>query len=31
MRHTGTWVELYDRLTVNECMKAIRDEPWFQP
>lgn len=31
MRHTGTWVELYDRLTVDECMKAIRDDPWFQP
>lgn len=30
-RHTGEWVELYDALTVDECLKAIRDDPWFQP
>ncbi len=29
MRHTGKWVELYDRLSVDECMKAIQDDPWF--
>ena len=31
MRHTGQWVELYDALTVGECLKAIQDDPWFQP
>jgi hypothetical protein len=31
MRHTGQWVELYDDLTVGECLNAIRDDPWFQP
>jgi hypothetical protein len=31
MRHTSQWVELYDALTVDECRKAIQDDPWFQP
>ena len=31
MRHTGRWVELYDALTVGKCLKAIQDDPWFQP
>ena|SRR5438270_2933235 len=31
MRHTGQWVRLYERISVNECMKAIRDDPWFVP
>jgi len=30
MRHTGQWVELYDALSVDECLQAIRDDPWFQ-
>ena len=30
-RHTGQWVELYEGLTVDECLKAIRDDPWFVP
>jgi hypothetical protein len=30
-RHTGQWVELYDALTVDECLKAITDDPWFVP
>jgi hypothetical protein len=21
----------YDALTVDECLKAIQDDPWFQP
>ncbi len=29
MRHTGEWVGLYDALSVDECMKAIQDDPWF--
>ena len=31
MRHTGKWVELYAELSVDECMKAIQDDPWFVP
>jgi len=31
MRHTGQWVQLYERLSVDNCMKAIQDDPWFQP
>ena len=31
MRHTGEWVGLYDGLSVDECMKAIQDDPWFMP
>jgi hypothetical protein len=31
MRHTGEWVGLYAALSVNECMKAIQDDPWFMP
>ena len=31
MRHTGQWVELYDALTVDECLKAIQDDTWFVP
>jgi hypothetical protein len=30
-RHTGQWVELYEGLSVDECLTAIRDDPWFQP
>lgn len=31
MRHTGKWVELYTGQTVDECLKAIQDDPWFMP
>ena len=31
MRHTGEWVGIYDALSVDECMKAIQDDPWFVP
>ena len=27
MRHTGEWVGLDDALSVDECMKAIQDDP----
>jgi hypothetical protein len=30
-RHTGQWVELYDALTGDECLNAIKDDPWFVP
>ena len=30
MRYTGDeWVGVLDALSVSECMKAIRDDPWF--
>ena len=31
MRHTGKWVELYAGMSVDECLKAIQDDPWFMP
>jgi hypothetical protein len=31
MRYTGQWVELYQALTIDECLTAIRDEPFFFP
>ena len=31
MRHTGEWVGIYDSLSADECMNAIRDGPWFVP
>ena len=31
MRYTGQWVELYDALTVDECLKAIQDDAWIVP
>jgi hypothetical protein len=31
MRHTGKWVALFNGLSADECMKAIQDDPWFQP
>jgi hypothetical protein len=30
MRHTGNeWVGVLDAISVDECMRAIRDDPWF--
>jgi hypothetical protein len=31
MRHTGQWIELYPDLSSDECLAAIRDEPYFYP
>jgi len=31
MRHTGKWVQTYTGISVDECLKAIQDDPWFQP
>jgi hypothetical protein len=31
MRHTGQWLRLYERTSVDECIRAIQVEPWFQP
>ena len=31
MRHTGKWFELFAGICVDKCMKAVQDDPWFQP
>jgi hypothetical protein len=32
MRSTGKeWVGILDELSVDECLKAIQDDPWFVP
>ncbi|MDX9973214.1 MAG: hypothetical protein RBU21_09520 [FCB group bacterium] len=31
MRHTGQWWQLYEDLTIEEAMEAIREEELFQP
>jgi hypothetical protein len=32
MRYTGKeWVGVYDALSIDECMNAIKDDPWFVP
>jgi len=32
MRHTGReWVGVLDALSLDECLDAIRDDPWFVP
>lgn len=31
MRYTGKeWVGVFDALSADECMAAIRDDPWFE-
>ena len=30
-RHNDQWHGLYDGITVDQCLKAIQDDPWFQP
>lgn len=29
MRYTGQWIQLYTDLSVDECLTAIRDDPYF--
>jgi hypothetical protein len=32
MRYTGKeWAGILDELSVDECMRAIQDDPWFVP
>ncbi len=31
MRHTGQWWEIYSELSLEECLRAIGDEPHFIP
>lgn len=29
LRHTGQWIEPYSTMTVDECLQAVRDDPFF--
>jgi len=31
MRHTGKWFEIFEGLSVDECLETIRDFPHFMP
>ncbi len=31
MRYTGQWWEIYTKLSYDECLAAIKDEPYFLP
>jgi hypothetical protein len=31
MRYTGEWIEIFPDLTLDECLDAVRDDPWFYP
>jgi hypothetical protein len=31
LRHTGAWLGIYEAMSVDESLKAIQDDPWFQP
>jgi hypothetical protein len=31
MRRTGEWIEIFPDLTLDECLDAVRDDPWFNP
>ena len=31
LRHTGAWLEIYETLSMDECLKAIQDDPCFTP
>ncbi len=31
MRHTSEWLELYQGLTLDECLNRIREDAWFHP
>jgi hypothetical protein len=31
MRHTGKWWPLHSGVGLDECLTAVRDDPWFEP
>lgn len=31
LRHNDEWVELFTDQTVEECLQAIQEDPWFLP
>lgn len=31
MRYTGQWIEISRDLSLDDCLAAVRDDPWFHP
>jgi hypothetical protein len=31
LRHTGEWITVHSNLSLDECLTAIQDEPYFSP
>ena len=31
MRYTEQWLEIYQALSIDDCLASIRDEPFFSP
>ena len=31
MRHNGQWMVIFPDLSLDECLAAVRDDPWFHP
>ena len=31
MRYTGEWVELYQDLSLEQCLAAVENDPFFHP
>ena len=31
MRHTGEWIQIYPNVSLDECLAAVKDDPWFIP
>ncbi|MBM3128520.1 MAG: hypothetical protein FJ009_07825 [Chloroflexi bacterium] len=31
MRHTDEWAQLYPNVSLDECLAAVKDDPWFIP
>jgi len=31
MRNTGQWIEIFQDLSLDDCLAAIRDDPMFHP
>lgn len=31
MRHTEQWWEIYEEISLDQCLTAIKDDPTFQP
>lgn len=30
-RHTGDWIEVYPNMSLDKCLAAVRDDPFFYP
>ena len=31
MRYTGEWVEVYQNLSLEQCLTAVENDPFFHP